>query len=144
MLKQFAVPEDIAVRIPGDAMRGAVHEIFTACGMPQDDATRSTDTLLYADLRGIDSHGVSNMLRAYVAGFQSGDINPTPNWTVERDAPAAATIDCDRGLGLTVGPRPWSWPSRRPAIRASPPSSATTADTSAPPPTTPRWRSNTT
>ncbi len=105
MLKQFAVPEEIAVRIPSDVMRGAVHEIFMALGMPEDDAQRSTDTLLYADLRGIDSHGVSNMLRAYVAGVRSGDINPTPNWTLERDAPAAATIDCDRGLGLTVGPQ---------------------------------------
>ncbi len=105
MLKQFAVPEEIAVRVPGDAMRGAVHEIFTTLGMPEDDAARSTDTLLYADLRGIDSHGVSNMLRAYVSGIQAGEINPTPNWTVERDVPAAATIDCDRGLGLTVGPQ---------------------------------------
>ena len=105
MLKQFAVPEEIAVRIPGDAMHGAVHEIFTRMGMPEDDARRSTDTLLYADLRGIDSHGVSNMLRAYIAGFKSGDINPTPDWKLERDAPAAATIDCDRGLGLTLGPQ---------------------------------------
>ena len=105
MLKQFAVPDEIAVRVPADAMRGAVHEIFTRLGMTDDDARRCTDTLLYADLRGIDSHGVSNMLRAYVAGLKSGEINPTPNWTVERDAPAAATIDCDRGLGLTVGPQ---------------------------------------
>ena len=105
MLKQFQVPDEIAVRIPGDAMRAAVHEIFVRLGMPQDDARRSTDTLLYADLRGIDSHGVSNMLRAYVAGIRGGDINPTPDWKLERDAPAAATIDCDRGLGLTVGPQ---------------------------------------
>lgn len=105
MLKQFAVPEEIAVRVPGDVMRGAVQDIFIRLGMPDDDARRSTDTLLYADLRGIDSHGVSNMLRAYVAGIQSGEINATPDWKLERDAPAAATIDCDRGLGLTVGPQ---------------------------------------
>ena len=105
MLKQFAVPDEIAVRVPGDAVRGAVHEIFTRLGMPEDDATRSTDTLLYADLRGIDSHGVSNMLRFYVAGLKSGDINPTPQWKLERDAPAAATIDSDNGLGLTIGPQ---------------------------------------
>ena len=45
------------------------------------------------------------MMRSYVAGLQSGDINPTPEWKLERDAPAAATIDCDGGLGLTVGPQ---------------------------------------
>lgn len=105
MLKQFAVPESIAVRVPGETMRGAVHAIFTKLGMPEADAQRCTETLLYADLRGIDSHGVSNMLRAYVAGIQSGAINPAPEWKLERDAPAAAVIDCDRGLGLTVGPQ---------------------------------------
>lgn len=105
MLKQFRVSDDVAVRVPGDTMRGAVQEIFTRLGMPDDDARRSTDTLLYADLRGIDSHGVSNMMRYYVAGLQSGELNPAPQWTLERDAPAAATIDCDRGLGLTVGPQ---------------------------------------
>ena len=100
MLKQFAVPEEIAVRIPGDAMHGAVHEIFTRMGMPEDDARRSTDTLLYADLRGIDSHGVSNMLRAYIAGFKSGDINPTPDWKLEARRPGSRD---DR-----LRPRPWT------------------------------------
>lgn len=105
MLKQFKVPDEIAVRVPGETIRRAVEAIFTRLGMPEDDAGRSADTLLYADLRGIDSHGVSNMMRAYVAGLQSGEINPTPRWRLERDAPAAATIDCDRGLGLTIGPQ---------------------------------------
>ena len=105
MLKQFKVPDDIAVRVQGDIVRAAVEDIFTRLGMPDDDARQSADTLLYADLRGIDSHGVSNMMRSYVAGLQSGDINPTPEWKLERDAPAAATIDCDGGLGLTVGPQ---------------------------------------
>ncbi len=105
MLKQFKVPDEIAVRVPGEVVRGAVEDIFTRLGMPEDDARRSADTLLYADLRGIDSHGVSNMMRAYVAGLQSGEINPAPQWKLERDAPAAATIDCDRGLGLTIGPQ---------------------------------------
>ena len=144
MLKQFKVPDEIAVRVPGDIVRSAVEDIFTHLGMPDDDARRSADTLLYADLRGIDSHGVSNMMRSYVAGLQSGDINPTPEWKLERDAPAAATIDCDGGLGLTVGPRPCSSPSTRPSRWASPPSSPTTDATSAPPPTTPQWPSPTT
>jgi len=78
MLKQFAVPENIAIRIPFTKMRSAVEAIFLELGMNEGDAIRSTDTLLYADVRGIDSHGVSNMLRVYVTGLQSGDINPKP------------------------------------------------------------------
>jgi LDH2 family malate/lactate/ureidoglycolate dehydrogenase len=36
--------------------------------------------LISSDLRGNDSHGVSNMLRAYIGGFRSGgaDIPPHP------------------------------------------------------------------
>ena len=104
MLKQFAVPEDIAIRVPFDKMRSAVEALFLELGMDEGDAIRSTDTLLYADIRGIDSHGVSNMLRVYVAGLQSGDINPKPKWKIEREFPATATVDTDQGLGVAVGP----------------------------------------
>ena len=104
MLKQFAVPEDIAIRVPFTKMRSAVQALFLELGMNEGDAIRSTDTLLYADVRGIDSHGVSNMLRVYVAGIQSGDINPRPKWKIEREFPATATVDTDQGLGVAVGP----------------------------------------
>ena len=49
-------------------------------GMPDEDSVQAADVLLYADIRGIESHGVSNMMRAYVQGFNEGGINPTPNW----------------------------------------------------------------
>ena len=66
MLDQFHIPPDIEVRVPPDAMRATVLDIFLALGMPELDAQQATDVLLYADVRGIDSHGVSNMLRVYV------------------------------------------------------------------------------
>jgi LDH2 family malate/lactate/ureidoglycolate dehydrogenase len=104
MLDRFKVPDNIAVRVaPGD-MRTTVENLFTALGMPEDDAVQAADVLIYADVRGIDSHGVSNMTRFYVAGFQGGHINPTPERRITRDAGASVTVDCDKGLGLAVGP----------------------------------------
>ena len=47
-------------------------------GMSKKDAELSADVLIYADIRGIESHGVSNMLRRYVDAFAEKDINPTP------------------------------------------------------------------
>ncbi len=105
MLKQFKVPDEIAVRVPAANVRAAVEDVFQALGMPEADARRSAETLFYADIRGIDSHGISNMMRFYVDGVKSGDINPAPVMKIERDHAAAATVDCDRGLGLTVGPQ---------------------------------------
>ncbi len=104
MLDRFKVPDDIAVRVAPDAMRATVENMFGALGMPEADAVQAADVLIYADVRGIESHGVSNMMRAYVRGFRNGHINPTPDWQVVRDAGAALTVDCDNGLGLAVGP----------------------------------------
>ena len=103
MLDRFKVPEDIAVRVPEATMRGAVENIFTALGMTDSYAAKCADVLIYADVRGIDSHGVSNMMRAYVAGLKGGHINPAPVMKRERDFPAAVAVDGDRGLGLGQG-----------------------------------------
>ena len=104
MLDRFHVSDDIAVRVPEAPMRATVEDIFRKMGMPDEDAIQSADVLLYADIRGIDSHGVSNMLRQYVTDFGTGNINPCPNWKIIREAPAIANIDGDRGHGLVLGP----------------------------------------
>ena len=105
MSGRFEVPEEIAIRVAADDMRATVEGMFRALGSPEADAARCADALIYADVRGIDSHGVSNMMPTYVAGLRDGWINPAPVWRVIRDAPAVATVDSDRGLGLTVGPQ---------------------------------------
>ena len=103
MLERFKVPEDVAVRVAPDAMRKAVEDIFVALRMSAEDAAKCADVLIYADARGIDSHGVSNMMRPYVAGLKGGHINPTPAMKRTRDFPAAVSVDGDRGLGLGQG-----------------------------------------
>lgn len=104
MLERFKVPDEIAVHVDFQDMHTAVTQIFIALGSSKDDAVRCANTLMYADVRGIDSHGVSNMMRFYVDGIRSGGINPSPTWSIVRESAAVATIDCDRGLGLTIGP----------------------------------------
>lgn len=108
MLEQFHVPEDEAVRVEPDLVRQTVHDIFTALGMPEDHASTSTDVLLYADTRGIDSHGVSNMLRRYVEGIREGQINLNPQWKITHEAAAVATIDSDGAHGGVIGPEAMS------------------------------------
>src|SRR5271165_1637046 len=104
MLDRFKVPDDIAIRVAPDGMRATVASLFAALGMSQADAAQSADVLVYADTRGIDSHGVSNMTPRYVSWLKKGTINATPRTSVLRDTGPAVTIDGDRGLGLAVGP----------------------------------------
>lgn len=104
MLKKFQVPDEIAVRVPPAAVRWTTEQLLQAAGMPEADARQTAEVLLYADLRGIDTHGVSNMLRSYLRGLDRGDINPQPRWRLARDHKATAVIDGDRGHGMVVSP----------------------------------------
>ena len=101
---RLRVPEEIAVRVPIETMRATVVDAFAALGLPEQDAQQSADVLVWADMRGVESHGVSNMMPVYVRGLQEGSINPTPQPKVVRETAAIATVDSDRGLGLAVGP----------------------------------------
>jgi LDH2 family malate/lactate/ureidoglycolate dehydrogenase len=78
--------------------------VFESFGIASADAAQAADILLSADLRGIDSHGVAR-LKSYVELLSIGRINPRPEIRVVRDSPAAATIDGDNGLGMTVASR---------------------------------------
>ena len=59
------------------------------------------DSLVEANLRGVDSHGVAR-LPHYLRRIQHGSINPRPKIRVEILGPAAARVDGDRGLGQLV------------------------------------------
>lgn len=103
MLPRFHVPATDQILVSEAALRRTVTEVFVACGVPADDAADGADVLVSADLRGVETHGVSNMLRAYVQLFANGELNPTPDVTVLRDGPAMANIDGDRVLGILYG-----------------------------------------
>ncbi len=78
--------------------------VFRSIGCPEADATLATETLLAADLRGIDSHGVARLV-GYVRLWEAGRINPTPRVGVTYETPSTAVVDGDGGLGLVVGPK---------------------------------------
>jgi L-2-hydroxycarboxylate dehydrogenase (NAD+) len=105
MLQQFKVPDTDAIKVPLAALETTVQRIFANIGVGEDEATLAAEVLVNADLRGVDSHGVSNQLRSYIKGYGDGSINPHPNWKVIRESSGTATIDCDRGLGLMLAPK---------------------------------------
>ena len=78
MLPRFRVDLEEAISVSGDDLKGTVASIFEKVGVPPEDAELGADVLVLADLRGVDSHGVSNMLRSYLGGYQRGEINPVP------------------------------------------------------------------
>lgn len=78
-------------------------DVFRAMGANNDHAQQATDVLISADMRGIDSHGVSRLV-GYVALWEAGRINMNPDIKLVREHKSTFTIDGDRGLGLVVAP----------------------------------------
>lgn len=77
--------------------------VFLAMGCSEEHASTAANTLLSADLRGVDSHGVAR-LSGYVRLWDKGRINATPNVHVSYETPSTAVVDGDAGLGLVVAP----------------------------------------
>ncbi|MCZ6535482.1 MAG: Ldh family oxidoreductase [Chloroflexi bacterium] len=105
MAKQVFSQEDSKVRVNDGALRDTVKSIFERVGVPPEDADIGADVLVRADLMGVESHGVSNMLERYVVRYKSGVMNPRPKWRIIRETPGTATIDADQGLGVIIMPQ---------------------------------------
>ncbi len=105
MLERFKVPHEDEVRVPEESLRQTVTAVFEKAGVPHEDAVEGADVLVSADLRGVETHGVSNMLRTYVRQYNEGTLNPRPDWKIIKEFPGTATIDADRGLGIMMGRR---------------------------------------
>ena len=105
MLEQFKVQPEDQVRVSEENLRKTVESVFSKMGLSDSDARLGADVLVKADMRGVDTHGVSNMLRSYVTGYASGELNPHPNWNITRETPSTANIDGDGGLGIIVTPK---------------------------------------
>jgi LDH2 family malate/lactate/ureidoglycolate dehydrogenase len=76
MLERFKVPANEQVYVEEEALRHTVTSIFEKVGLSRTDAMESADVLVTADLRGVESHGVSNMLRRYVIQLPSNQQSP--------------------------------------------------------------------
>ncbi len=105
MLERFKVPEEDRVYVKREDMQYAAETVFKASGLSDEDAKLSTDVLMLSDMRGCETHGVSNMLRRYVDWYDDGTITATPNVRVTRESDATANMDGGMGLGLHVGPK---------------------------------------
>ncbi|MEO8415289.1 MAG: Ldh family oxidoreductase [Ginsengibacter sp.] len=78
-------------------------QVFLKMGCSEEDAAIAAKSLLVADLRGVDSHGVAR-LSGYVRLWEVNRINATPAIKIIHETPSTAVVDGDAGLGLVVAP----------------------------------------
>ena len=93
-----------------DALREFCEQCFLKAGFGKDDAVRATDVLLFASLRGVDTHGIRNLKSYYIdsaggVGRRDGLIRHDAQLDVELETPTTATLNANGGLGLAVSAR---------------------------------------
>jgi len=89
------------VRVAWEALRDFTREVFVQLGLSPEDADTEANVLIWANLRGIDSHGVLQ-IPFYVEEVDSGYMNLKPDIQVVKETPATLLIEADRAFGPVV------------------------------------------
>lgn len=88
--------------------RGKLTAFTSACleklGLAGAEAAFVADTLVVANLRGVDSHGVVR-LPHYATRLRNGTVKPRPDIRVVRTGASTAQVEGDAGMGQLVAAR---------------------------------------
>jgi LDH2 family malate/lactate/ureidoglycolate dehydrogenase len=98
MATETASARGAKVLVNATGLQAMVADIFEAQGVREADADAVADALVWANLRGIDSHGVSRVPR-YLELFDKGESVPDAVPTVERPRAAVAIVDAHAAPG---------------------------------------------
>jgi L-2-hydroxycarboxylate dehydrogenase (NAD+) len=89
--------------IQADPLRNFATTVLERVGIPSDQAADAADVLVWANLHGVDTHGVRNLKKLYVDFIAEGRIKAASEIRVEFETPISARLDGDDGLGLAAG-----------------------------------------
>ena len=84
--------------VPRDSLHKTVKSIFAASGCSDQHAGVCADVLVWANLRGVDSHGVVRVPR-YIEMFKSGEAKPNPAIKISHPRSAVLIIDANGAPG---------------------------------------------
>lgn len=91
-----------SIRLDARALRDWCHACLMRVGMSPDDALTVADNLVYADLRGTESHGVIR-LGIYLERLRRRLVDPCATPRVVSQKGGTALIDGCNGMGQVVG-----------------------------------------
>jgi ureidoglycolate dehydrogenase (NAD+) len=86
------------VRVSHGELIRFVTAVFSATGMTTSDAKTVAEVLVWANERGIDSHGVVR-IPGYLKEIEQGKFNPTAQPLTRQLLPATFIVDCNRAAG---------------------------------------------
>ena len=84
--------------VDADRLEEFARACFRSAGFKEKDAALQAKTLVWANRRGIDSHGLV-LLRVYLEFIENGLMNPDPEIRVICETPATILVEADRAFG---------------------------------------------
>src|SRR4030081_466967 len=82
-----------------------VSTVLEKVGVTPEDAAIVADVLVAADLRGIESHGVTRLESYYVSRIRAGQLAAKPDVKTVRETPTSVLVDAGNGLGHPTAKR---------------------------------------
>jgi ureidoglycolate dehydrogenase (NAD+) len=92
------------MRVPHERLNSFTAACLEKLGLEATDARLVAETLVAANLRGVDSHGVVR-LPHYATRLRNGSVKARPNITARRTAASAAVVEGNAGMGQLVAVR---------------------------------------
>jgi ureidoglycolate dehydrogenase (NAD+) len=89
------------VFIPRQSLWQFTKDVFEQVGLSPEEAAIEADVLVWANLRGVDSHGVRAIPR-YVESARAGRIKPDAQIEIVHETPAVLIVDADHAFGPVV------------------------------------------
>jgi len=86
------------IRVPAAQLQAFVATLFAQAGLRPADASVVAQALVWANLRGVDTHGVSRVAH-YFDFIANGVINPAASVSVAVETLAVTVLEADRAAG---------------------------------------------
>ncbi len=90
---------DSGVLFPYKELKEWTGNCFSSVGVSEKDAEILADSMLDANLRGVDTHGITRMLVTYVKRIQVGVMSAETKLEVVRERAGTALVECNNGIG---------------------------------------------
>ena len=91
--------------LPWDQLKRFMIDVFTAYGVPDEDARICTDVLMESDRRGIESHGCNRFKPIYLDRIKNGTLLPVTKLEIVKETPTTVVMDANNGMGMVASYR---------------------------------------
>jgi len=89
------------IRVNWIELQSFIAAVFENSGLSEEDAAIEAEVLVWANLRGVDSHGVQRVA-GYIHSLEAGHYNARPDIRVDKETPGTMLIEADRAFGPVV------------------------------------------